>query len=64
MQVLVILLIASIALAGVFLLGFFWAHRSGQFEDDETPAMRIFFDAKDAGTKPQKQVDNQPQKTT
>jgi cbb3-type cytochrome oxidase maturation protein len=27
-----------------FLIAFFWAVRSGQFEDDYTPSVRILFD--------------------
>lgn len=41
MTVLFLLLPISLAIASVFLAGFIWAVRSGQFEDTETPAMRI-----------------------
>jgi cbb3-type cytochrome oxidase maturation protein len=41
MTVLIILIFASLALAAVFLLGFIWAVRSGQFEDVCTPSMRV-----------------------
>lgn len=44
MEVLVLLIAASLALAGGFLGVFFWASRSGQFEDTTTPAMRILTD--------------------
>ena len=41
MSVIVILILASLAVAVAFLLGFVWAVRSGQFEDTCTPSMRI-----------------------
>jgi len=44
MSVILILILASLFMALVFLAGFFWAVRSGQFEDTSTPSMRILFD--------------------
>ena len=44
MSVIVILILASLALAATFLAGFIWAVRSGQFEDTHTPALRVLFD--------------------
>ncbi|MCC6233688.1 MAG: cbb3-type cytochrome oxidase assembly protein CcoS [Verrucomicrobiales bacterium] len=44
MEVIVILIIASLLLAGSFLGVFVWATRTGQFEDTTTPAMRILTD--------------------
>ena len=41
MSVILILILASLAVALAFLLGFIWAVKSGQFEDTCTPAMRI-----------------------
>jgi cbb3-type cytochrome oxidase maturation protein len=41
MSVILILMLASLAVALAFLAGFIWAVRSGQFEDTCTPAMRI-----------------------
>ena len=43
MSVMIILLIASISVAGLFLLAFLWSVKSGQFEDDY-PSSRILFD--------------------
>lgn len=40
MIVIFLLVPLSILIAGVFLGGFIWAVRSGQFEDTCTPAMR------------------------
>jgi len=56
MSVILILLIASISVAGLFLAAFLWGVRSGQFEDDYSPASRILFDDKPASkTKTQSQ---------
>jgi len=41
MSVLLILILASIAIATGFLLAFAWAVKAGQFEDTCTPSMRI-----------------------
>jgi cbb3-type cytochrome oxidase maturation protein len=44
MEVLILLILASLLLAGAFLAVFIWASRSGQFEDTTTPALRILAD--------------------
>jgi cbb3-type cytochrome oxidase maturation protein len=41
MNVILILIPVSLAFAGAFLLAFIWSVRNGQFEDTDTPAMRI-----------------------
>lgn len=41
-------MICSIVLAGLFLLAFIWANKSGQFDDDISPAHRILFEDKKA----------------
>jgi cbb3-type cytochrome oxidase maturation protein len=41
MSVILILILASLAVALAFLAGFIWAVKSGQFEDTCTPAMRM-----------------------
>jgi len=46
MSVIIVLLIAGIAVAVIFLGAFFWSVRSGQFEDDYSPASRILFEDK------------------
>ena len=50
MSVILILILASLAVALAFLAAFIWAVRSGQFEDTCTPAMRIL--SEDEGGKP------------
>ena len=44
MSVILILMLASLALALLFLGAFIWAVKSGQFEDTQTPSMRILMD--------------------
>lgn len=34
----------SLMMAGGFLAAFFWAMRNGQYEDTDTPALRILFE--------------------
>ncbi len=44
MSVILILILASLTVALVFLTGFIWAVKSGQYDDTCTPAMRILTD--------------------
>lgn len=44
MQVILFLALLSILIAAGFLAAFFWAVRSGQYEDEVTPAIRMLFD--------------------
>ena len=44
MRILILLIFFGLVVAGGFLYAFFWAVRSGQFDDQQTPAMRILFD--------------------
>jgi len=44
MEVMYMLVAFSITVALGFLVAFFWAVRSGQFNDKYTPAVRILFD--------------------
>jgi cbb3-type cytochrome oxidase maturation protein len=46
MAVIILLLIASIAVAALFLFGFIWSVKNGQYEDEYSPPMRILFDDK------------------
>src|SRR5206468_6094101 len=54
MSVLVLLIVASLAMAGFFLAAFIWAVRSGQYEDTCTPSMRLLLDDKNTKTEPRK----------
>jgi cbb3-type cytochrome oxidase maturation protein len=46
MKIMILLILVSLMLAVGFLAAFFWAVKSGQFEDDYTPSIRILFDEK------------------
>jgi cbb3-type cytochrome oxidase maturation protein len=46
MNVIFLLIAASTLVAVIFLAAFTWAVRSGQFEDDRSPAVRILGDHK------------------
>jgi cbb3-type cytochrome oxidase maturation protein len=48
MSAIVILLIASISVAAIFLGAFIWSVRNGQFDDDFSPPQRMLFDNKPA----------------
>ena len=44
MNILFVLIIISLLLASGFLIAFLWAVRSGQYDDDYTPSVRMLFD--------------------
>jgi cbb3-type cytochrome oxidase maturation protein len=44
MSVIIILIGASVTVAVGFLAAFLWAVKSGQYEDDYTPSVRMLFD--------------------
>lgn len=44
MGVIFLLLTVSTVVATVFVLGFIWAVRQGQYDDDRSPAVRILMD--------------------
>ena len=46
MSVLVLLILVSLLVALGFLAAFLWSVRSGQYEDDYTPAVRMLFEDK------------------
>jgi cbb3-type cytochrome oxidase maturation protein len=48
MSVILILIIASVAIALTFLAGFIWAVRTGQFEDTCIPGLRVLGDDTDS----------------
>lgn len=63
MSVILILILASLAVALTFLGGFIWAVKSGQYEDTCTPALRVLMEDGTAGDKPRPSAANQKQKT-
>jgi len=46
MEVIIILLSTSILIAVGFLIAFIWSVKSGQYDDDYSPSVRILFDNK------------------
>lgn len=46
MKIIFLLILVSLLVAIGFLAAFFWAVKSGQYEDDYTPSIRILFDDK------------------
>jgi len=46
MSVILVLIITSIVVAVVFLSAFFWAVKSGQYDDTYSPSVRILFEEK------------------
>ena len=44
MYIILVLICISLVVAVGFLIAFFWAVRSGQYEDGYTPAIRILLD--------------------
>lgn len=60
MSAIILLIFIGIMVAGGFLAAFIWAVRSGQYDDDYSPAVRMLFD-----NKPEKGEDEirNPEKT-
>jgi cbb3-type cytochrome oxidase maturation protein len=44
MSVIFMLIIIGVIVAGIFLAGFIWSVKSGQYEDSYSPSVRILFD--------------------
>lgn len=44
MGVIIFLILFSLIVALIFLVAFFWAVKSGQFDDPHTPSIRMLFD--------------------
>ncbi len=44
MSVIIVLIIIGVLVAGGFLAGFIWAVKSGQYDDTDSPAVRMLFD--------------------
>lgn len=53
MSVIIILLIASISVAALFLAGFIWSVKTGQYDDDASPAIRMLFENKPSSKEPE-----------
>lgn len=46
MSAIILLLFASISVAALFLGAFLWSVKSGQYEDEASPPIRMLFDNK------------------
>jgi len=46
MSAIIFLIIVGVVVAGGFLAAFIWAVRSGQYDDDYSPSVRMLFDNK------------------
>jgi cbb3-type cytochrome oxidase maturation protein len=44
MNIMFLLILLSLIVAIGFLIAFIWATKSGQFDDDYTPSVRMLFD--------------------
>jgi cbb3-type cytochrome oxidase maturation protein len=55
MSVIIILILFSVAVAIVFLLLFIKAVKTGQYDDDYSPSVRILFDSDDNTSEKSKQ---------
>lgn len=50
MSVIFLLLIASVSVAALFLGAFLWSVKSGQYDDETSPPIRMLFDPPPANT--------------
>ncbi|TDH24650.1 cbb3-type cytochrome oxidase assembly protein CcoS [Segetibacter sp. 3557_3] len=53
MSAIIILLVISLIVAGVFLVAFLYSVKQGQFDDEQSPPIRILFDDTPNSTKHQ-----------
>ncbi|MBI2283939.1 MAG: cbb3-type cytochrome oxidase assembly protein CcoS [Bacteroidetes bacterium] len=56
MSVIILLLVASISVASLFLFAFIWSVKDGQYDDEIAPAVRILFDDISATAKPEREL--------
>ncbi len=64
MDILYLMIICSVSLAVVFLIIFIYSARKGQFEDDESPAVRILLDRDYDGEEQTAEENNSESKNT
>ncbi|MCB4234236.1 cbb3-type cytochrome oxidase assembly protein CcoS [Kaistella anthropi] len=58
MDILYLMILCSVTLAVIFLIIFIVNAKKGQFEDDESPAVRILLDSEIIKEEPEKQEKN------
>lgn len=64
MKVIFVLIAASLLVATGFLVAFLWAVRSGQYDDDYTPSVRMLFDDNTVAAKGDDEMDEEPKSKT
>jgi len=62
MDILYLMILCSVSLAAVFLVIFIVNAKKGQFEDDESPAVRILFDSDEIKEKEENGDKNEKEK--
>ena len=58
MSILVVLIFISALIGSGFLIAFIWAMKNGQYDDAETPAIRMLFDDKPTSNQKKKNKGN------
>ncbi|MBK3515724.1 cbb3-type cytochrome oxidase assembly protein CcoS [Carboxylicivirga marina] len=58
MEIIIVLVVASLCVALVFLGLFIWAVKSGQYDDDYSPSVRILFDQKEEKKESNNKIQN------
>ncbi len=58
MEIIIVLVVASLCVALIFLGLFVWAVKSGQYDDDYSPSVRILFDQKDQKKESNSKIQN------
>lgn len=57
MEILYLMILCSVSLAIIFLVLFIYGIKDGQFDDDESPAVRILFDSNEKQTNSDEPMD-------
>ena len=58
MSVIVVLIIFSVLVAAGFLVAFIWAVKSGQYDDTDSPAVRMLFEDENGKNKKEETKDH------
>ena len=61
MDILYLMILCSVSLAVVFIIVFIVNVKKGQFEDDESPAVRILLDSEIIKDEPESEEENKPE---
>ncbi|MBR8535475.1 cbb3-type cytochrome oxidase assembly protein CcoS [Carboxylicivirga sediminis] len=58
MEIIILLVVASLCVALIFLGLFVWAVKSGQYDDDYSPSVRILFDQQEEKKESNSKIQN------